>query len=128
MIRSLRSGGVKSLRITAMIPMFALATACSGEPEVNTVAYQITGTGQIASITFMTDGKTSVREENVTPPWTKTFTLPAEGTQQLQLLIQPAGEHELSASIDVNGQPLTSSASAGSDGGGTMSLTGELGS
>ncbi|OXM74897.1 hypothetical protein CF166_02620 [Amycolatopsis sp. KNN50.9b] len=111
-----------------MVPVFVLAAACSSEPETpHTIVYEVTGTGQIAWIKYKADGKTSVQEDGITPPWTKTFTLPAEGTQQLELLIQPAGEHDLSASIEVDGQPLTSSASAASDGGGTMSLTGELG-
>ncbi|MEU0508748.1 hypothetical protein [Amycolatopsis sp. NPDC006125] len=119
---------MRTLRAAAMVPVFVLAAACSGEPEEpHTIVYEVTGTGQIAWIEYKTDGRNSVRDEGITPPWTKSFTLPAEGTQQLQLLIQPAGEHDLSASIEVDGQPLTSSASAGSDGGGTMSLTGELG-
>lgn len=118
---------MKTLRAAAMVPVFVLAAACSSEPEApHTLVYEVTGTGQIAWIKYKTDGKTSVQEDNVTPPWTKTFTLPAEGTQQLEVLLQPAGEHELSAAILVNGNVFTSSASAGSDGGGTMSLTGEL--
>ncbi|GAB3572293.1 hypothetical protein GCM10027445_29310 [Amycolatopsis endophytica] len=116
-----------SWRVAAIVPVFVLAAACSGEPATpNTVVYEVTGSGPIAWIKFITDGSTELQESNLTPPWTKTFTLPAEGTQKLQLLIRPAGEHELQASIEVNGSPLTSGASAGSDGGGTMSLSGEL--
>jgi len=118
---------MRQLVPAAVVPLVLLATACSGEPaEPHTVVYEVSGSGSIEWIAYITDGRTEVRETAPTTPWTKTFTLPAEGTQQLELLIKPAGEHSLEASIEVDGTPLTSSASAGSDGGGTMSLTGEL--
>jgi hypothetical protein len=48
------------------------------EASENVVVYQVTGAGAASSITYVTDGATTINQEtNVHLPWKKTIRLPA---------------------------------------------------
>ncbi|WP_158850088.1 hypothetical protein [Saccharothrix deserti] len=133
-------------RLMRILPVLALTVAgCAGgsgtatnqtdaEPgppsssaaTTNAVVYEVTGPGPVAWIKYVTDGKTTtIQEDNVPLPWTKSFSLPVgQGPQQISLLVLNRGE--VTASIMVNGRLVNTNTSFGGSGDDPMYLTGQI--
>lgn len=92
-----------------------------------TVIYKVIGTGTASSITYTTDGMTSMNQESdVTLPWEKTIKLPTgEAMQMVQLSAQGSGSGTIDVVIEVDGEVYKE---AHADGYGIASANGNIGS
>jgi Mycobacterium membrane protein len=73
----------------------------------NVVIYRVTGVGVASSITYVTDGATTINQEtNVRLPWKKTIRLPAgEALQMVSLTAQGSSDNgKINVVIKVNGK------------------------
>lgn len=84
------------------------AVPAEQESTERTVVYRVTGTGSAMSITYVTDGMTTMNQESdVALPWEKTVTLPAgEAMQMVSLTAQGGGSGKIHVTIEVDGEVI----------------------
>jgi hypothetical protein len=126
------------MRVMRVLPALAPAlTGCAtagtdqvgtgpAEPKTHAVVYEVAGTGPVAWIEYVTDGRTTeVEEHDVALPWTKAFTLPADqGPQELSLVVLDRGP--VTATIEIDGHVVDTTSSFGGDDDEPMYLTGRI--
>lgn len=109
----------------------ASATAAAqqpAQPSQHTVVYKVTGKGNASSITYVTDGMTSMNQESsVKLPWQKTITLPTDqGLQMVSIIAQGSSQSStVDVEIDVDGKVVKQAHATGY---GVASANGNIGS
>jgi hypothetical protein len=100
------------------LSVVALVVAgCGGSSQPHTLVFEITGHGELSSLSYVIDGKETT-ERSITVPWQKTIKLPAkDGGHTWRLKTQQGeGPGEIQVVVSVDGKALTRGACAG-DGG-----------
>jgi hypothetical protein len=88
-------------RVTLPCVVALVMTGCSAPPRPHTLMFDITGDGELSSLTYVVNGK-STTERSPTLPWRKTIRLPAkEGKDTWQLKTrQGSGSSEVTVYVD----------------------------
>jgi hypothetical protein len=81
-------------------------------PESHVLELEVTGTAALSSLTFTLDGHVSAQDAAVLP-WRKTISIPSgTGSHEFQLTMHYSGG-TLSATANLDGQPLSRTGGAG---------------
>jgi hypothetical protein len=98
------------------------ASSPAGEPH--RLAFAVTGTAVITTLTCTIDGK-ATEEKNVKLPWNRTFTFPPHTGKHTYDVVLKYTNGDVSATATIDGQPWGSSRGSG-DGPSTLSLNGDF--
>jgi hypothetical protein len=100
------------------------STASSAAAEPHRLAFDVSGSAVVTTLTCTIDGKVT-EEKNVKLPWSRTFSFPAHtGKHEYQVVMQYS-DGSVNATAKVDGRLQTSS-SGGGDGAGTQSMNGDF--
>ncbi|MFJ1761150.1 hypothetical protein ACIOD2_12585 [Amycolatopsis sp. NPDC088138] len=109
---------------TGGTPSPASSGSTSVAEEPHRLAFDVSGTAVVTTLTCTVDGKTT-EEKNVKLPWSRTFSFPAHtGKHEYQVVMQYS-DGSVNATAKVDGRLQTSS-SGGGDGAGTQSMNGDF--
>jgi hypothetical protein len=107
---------------TGGTPSPASSTSVAAEPH--RLAFDVSGSAVVTTLTCTVDGKTT-EEKNVKLPWSRTFSFPPHtGKHEYQVVMQYS-DGSVNATAKVDGRLQTSS-SGGGDGAGTQSMNGDF--
>jgi hypothetical protein len=111
-VTSVRKGRVMLLSAVALV-----VAGCSESPQPHTLVFDISGSGQLSTVSYVIDGKETT-ERSITVPWKKTIKLPPkDGGHTWRLKTQQGeGSGEFQVVVSVDGTTVTNGACAG-DGG-----------
>jgi hypothetical protein len=109
---------------TTGTPSPAASSAASAAGEPHRLAFDVSGSAVVTTLTCTVDGKTT-EEKNVKLPWSRTFGFPPHtGKHEYQVVMQYS-DGTVNATAKVDGLLQTSS-SGGGDGAGTQSMNGDF--
>ena len=104
-------------RVTLLSAMALVVTGCGESPKPHTLVFDISGHGQLSSISYVINGKQTT-ETSITVPWQKTVKLPAkDGGHTWHLKTQQGqGSGEFQVVVSVDGKTVTNGSCAGTGG------------
>lgn len=96
------------------VPQTGNSPADDAAAQTRTVVYEVTGSGKALSITYTTDGMTSMeQQQNAALPFSKEISMPAEAFQVFSVSAQNSGSGTISCKITVDGKVLKEASSNG---------------
>lgn len=104
-----------TVRRRCVPPLVAAAlalTGCTATPRPHTLVFEVTGDGELSSVTYVVNGKETT-ERAVTLPWRKSIHLPARAGRDTWRLRTRQSSGSSQVVVRVDGRPIVGGACAG---------------